>query len=484
MGHVEPLQVIMLLLTVAAVMLSVNTKMTLGRSIEGEKREPATNATGMESCITRALQLSQVPQASIHTIKSILQSLSPPVDQLTVDSANPANLAYILGGEDTFRRFTRCLGGQLQQCRQSPPCSDAGKCIFTRSIQGKGSYTCNCDDGHIGKFCQTVLPSCSGNPCQNGATCQQRGSSFHCRCPPLYIGTRCEEKWLDVAKFKQQSNTLHQVSEDVSHLKHDLRAGRRDDINRIDSYLHQLGAKILTNVNSTMNQLSSQVAALNERLNEVQENQEASFLCQRTDSGPSAVFNGRTMTTRFTAYCDRETDGGGWTVFQRRQDGSVDFYRDWNAYKRGFGSASGEFWLGLDTLHYLTSQADSTYELRVGMVFNTTGVKHYAKWSTFRVEGEANNYKLHVSGFASPTLTDSMKFHNGQQFSTRDRDHDSFSGFDCSNAFKGGWWYKNCHGVNVNGLYGRSDRDATGVVYNQGGFKSLKFVEMKLRRRG
>ncbi|XP_065198648.1 ficolin-1-like [Sycon ciliatum] len=232
-----------------------------------------------------------------------------------------------------------------------------------------------------------------------------------------------------------------------------------------------------------MNQMSSQVTALNERLNEVQENQEVSFLCQRTDSGPSGVFNGRTQTTRFTAYCDRETDGGGWTVFQRRQDGSVDFYRDWNAYKRGFGSASGEFWLGLDTLHYLTSQAHSTYELRIDMVFNTTGEKHYAKWSTFRVEGEANNYTLHVSEFSSPTLVDGMKYHNGQQFSTRDRDHDSGDG-DCSNSSKGGWWYNACYFVNVNGLYGRSDGATAGAVYVHFGFKSLKFVEMKLRKRG
>ncbi|KAL7978457.1 hypothetical protein Chor_004274 [Crotalus horridus] len=53
--------------------------------------------------------------------------------------------------------------------------------------------------------------------------------------------------------------------------------------------------------------------------------------------------------------CDMDTDGGGWIVFQRRSDGSVDFFRDWAAYKKGFGSQLTEFWLGNDHLHRLTS---------------------------------------------------------------------------------------------------------------------------------
>ena len=149
----------------------------------------------------------------------------------------------------------------------------------------------------------------------------------------------------------------------------------------------------------------------------------------------------------FQVYCDMETDGGGWTVFQRRMDGSVDFYRYWTDYQQGFGNLSGEFWLGLDKIHHLTSTAS---ELRVDMR-DFEGNSAYAQYTSFSVGDSASKYILTVSGY-SGTAGDSLAYQNRQKFSTRDQDSDAW-GDSCAQTFKGGWWYNVCHTSNLNGLY-------------------------------
>ncbi|XP_019643622.1 PREDICTED: microfibril-associated glycoprotein 4-like [Branchiostoma belcheri] len=181
-------------------------------------------------------------------------------------------------------------------------------------------------------------------------------------------------------------------------------------------------------------------------------------------------------------FCDMGTDGGGWTVFQRRQDGSEDFYRGWADYKAGFGKLDGEFWLGNDKLHQLTSQAQ--YELRVDLE-DFEGNSAYAQYQVFTVGSEAGHYILTVGGY-NGTAGDSLDSigHNGRPFSTKDRDYDGSSG-SCALAYKGAWWYSSCHNSNLNGLYhgGPHTSNADGVNWQtwKGYYYSLKHTEMKIR---
>ena len=178
-------------------------------------------------------------------------------------------------------------------------------------------------------------------------------------------------------------------------------------------------------------------------------------------------------------FCDQETDNGGWTVFQRRQDGSVDFYRNWEAYKVGFGNLTGEFWLGNENLHRLLS-VKSRYELRVDLG-NFDDNTAYAKYNRFMVGSENDNYVLTVDGY-SGDARDSLARHN-KQFSTKDRDNDSGSS-SCSQLFKGGWWYNACYDSNLNGLYNtdKQSTDKKNIRWNRwNGAYPLKFTEMKFR---
>ena len=199
-----------------------------------------------------------------------------------------------------------------------------------------------------------------------------------------------------------------------------------------------------------------------------------------TKSGEYQIYIPHTMN-RLNVYCDQDTDDGGWLVFQRRQDGSVDFYRDWADYKAGFGELTGEFWLGNDHLHSLTQDQQ---ELRVDLAdFN--GSTAYAKYSKFGVGSVSEKYVLTVNGF-SGTAGDSLGVHNGMMFSTMDRDNDVHSGSCAQTHRKGAWWHNRCGYSNLNGIYYDTDKiDETGVFWYRwkNKWESLKITEMKMRPR-
>ncbi|KAM4052444.1 fibrinogen-like protein 1 isoform 2-T2 [Anomaloglossus baeobatrachus] len=198
--------------------------------------------------------------------------------------------------------------------------------------------------------------------------------------------------------------------------------------------------------------------------------------------------------TSFSAFCDM-SEGGGWTVFQRRSDGSQNFYRNWTDYKQGFGdftTAKGEYWLGNDNLHFLTLQDD--YILRIDLL-DFEGQRRYADYKSFRVGDEENAYQIscgEYSGTAGDSLTGGFNpevkwwaNHNGMKFSTWDRDNDNYEE-NCAVEDKGGWWYNRCHSTNLNGLYYKgpytSNTDDGIIWYTwHGWWYSLKYVAMKIR---
>ena len=181
-------------------------------------------------------------------------------------------------------------------------------------------------------------------------------------------------------------------------------------------------------------------------------------------------------TTR--VYCDTSSGGGGWTVIQRRQDGSVDFYnRDWVEFEDGFGHLNGEFWIGLRSMHCLTSQGN--WELRIDYKLHN-GTKSYLHYNKFAVGPAKDQYPLSISGFDSIGLTDPFNTFgvtlNGMKFTSRDRINDFWSRANENCAIRdGGWWHHACTYIQINEQYNSL------LIYLNGGFHRTTFAEMKIR---
>ncbi|XP_056889305.1 tenascin isoform X3 [Takifugu flavidus] len=193
-------------------------------------------------------------------------------------------------------------------------------------------------------------------------------------------------------------------------------------------------------------------------------------------SGLYTIFLSGDENQPLQVYCDMNTDGGGWMVFLRRQSGKLDFFRNWKNYTAGFGDINDEFWLGLSNLNKITAAAQ--YELRVDL--RDKGEMAFAQYDRFSVSESRSRYKVHIGGY-SGTAGDSMTYHHGRPFSTYDNDND-IAVTNCALSYKGAFWYKNCHRVNLMGRYGdNSHSKGVNWFHWKGHEHSIEFAEMKLR---
>ncbi|XP_011189956.1 angiopoietin-related protein 1 [Zeugodacus cucurbitae] len=180
--------------------------------------------------------------------------------------------------------------------------------------------------------------------------------------------------------------------------------------------------------------------------------------------------------TDFEVFCEQDIYFGGWLVIQRRQSGSVNFNRDWNDYKEGFGDLTGNYWIGLEKLHALTNSCEQELYVQLD---RRSGEKRYAKYSLFLIGDESEDYILKSVGDYSGNAGDSLSPQSGYKFSTYDRDNDIWGGGSCAKLYEGGWWYHSCYRSHLNGLYGDDNAGVNWCGIRE--YESLTFVQMMIR---
>ncbi|XP_047397034.1 angiopoietin-4 isoform X2 [Sciurus carolinensis] len=181
-------------------------------------------------------------------------------------------------------------------------------------------------------------------------------------------------------------------------------------------------------------------------------------------------------------FCDMETNGGGWTIIQRRMNGSENFQRGWKEYKEGFGDPAGEYWLGNEAIHQLTSRG--TYSLRVELE-DWEDHETYAQYERFQLGSEAQLYSLSLTGYNGSAGRQTSLRLQGTNFSTRDADNDNCL-CKCAHLMSGGWWFDACGVSNLNGVYyedGQHVRRMNGIRwhYFRGPSYSLRATRMMIR---
>ncbi|XP_018427267.1 PREDICTED: fibrinogen-like protein 1 [Nanorana parkeri] len=378
------------------------------------------------------------------------------------------------------------------------------------------------DTRHCGEYSNQVL---ANGRCRIVATLPQQDGH---RCPDMFRCTEEVSYWLHENEERKQEvlelrELMSELQEELRNHRHRLRILEQqpENTNHSSSLLHRVNnLEIWASESSTLQHLQAtyiyDIQAQVRNLSLVIDGSNLNSSC----SVPTALrshqmhphtgdlryssscytdcshhyYNGKQSSGVYTiapsaggtlvdVYCDMDTEGGGWTVIQRRQDGSVHFNRTWKEYKEGFGNLNGEFWLGNEKIRRITRSGG--FSLRIDLE-DWSGQRKYAVYGEFSVEDETSDYRLHVSG-AEGTAEDSFAwYHNKRSFSTPE------SGNLCAEISHGGWWYHQCFYSNLNGVYytggkyvkGRRMMGPDGIVWYSWmntDYYSLRKVSMMIR---
>lgn len=277
-------------------------------------------------------------------------------------------------------------------------------------------------------------------------------------------------------------NSQNQISKELTQVRDSTMETSKNILEKQNALMEKLLSSVLTQ-GTQMERLMTTTNHTNHILNRImnEHNHDIESCIAASSSGLYRLICDSCPTAK-RVYCEMGSFGGGWIVIQQRLDGSVNFTRNWQEYREGFGTVgkSTEFWLGLELIHEITNRG--SYELAIELK-DEDGEYGYARYADFKIAEEEEKYRLSHLGRYSGTIGDKLSYHKDMKFTTFDQDNDERNMENCSQIWysNGGWWYKNCARGALNGAY--TENQSSFSIRWDGFSDAATFSRMMIRRK-